>query len=67
LRLITPVRATSLSLTVNPNEDWAEGRRQRVEGNPNFSGRKSKLFRKEIQGKPEGNPSICLPVIEPFQ
>jgi hypothetical protein len=37
------------------------------EGNPNSFGRKSKPDRKEIQGKPEGNPSICLPRIEPFQ
>jgi hypothetical protein len=45
----------------------SEFRRQRVEGNPNLPGTKSKLFRKEIQGKPEGNSSICLPLIEPFQ
>jgi hypothetical protein len=37
------------------------------EGNPNFFGRNSKENRKEIQGKLEGNPSICLPRIEPFQ
>jgi hypothetical protein len=32
-----------------------------------FFGTKSKLKRNEIQGKQEGNPSICLPRIEPFQ
>jgi hypothetical protein len=37
------------------------------EGNQSFSGRKSKRLRKEIQEKPEGNPSICLLQIVTFQ
>jgi hypothetical protein len=32
-----------------------------------LGGRESKSIRKEIQGKPEGNPSVFLPLIEPFQ
>jgi hypothetical protein len=42
-------------------EDWIEGRRQRGEGDPNFSGRKSKPSRKEIQDFSEGNPNSILP------